>query len=48
MPVQIVQILTEPDLLPKLQYLLKNEHGLVTFEVSYVYRFTYFSIILGS
>jgi len=35
MPVQIVQILTEPDLLPKFQYLFEKEHGPVPFEVSY-------------
>lgn len=34
MPVQIVQLLTEPDLLPKFQYLFEKEHGPVPFEVS--------------
>ena len=36
MPVQIVQILTEPDLLPKFQYLFEKDHGPVLFEVSYI------------
>ena len=34
MPVQIVQLLTEPDILPTFQYLFEKEHGPVPFEVS--------------
>ena len=46
MPVQIVQILTEPDLLPKLQYLFNEEHGPVPFEVSYIYMYIYITQVI--
>lgn len=36
MPVQIVQLLTEPDILPDCHYLFEKEHGPVTFEVSII------------
>ena len=41
MPVQIVQLLTEPDILPTFQYLFEKEHGPVPFEVSNTFQYLF-------